>query len=270
MPSAPVTPFAQGALELRVAGDIAELTLNRPRARNALNLAMWRDLPEALSYVAALTAARCLIIRGAGGHFASGADIAEFPVVFADRQSALDYGRLIETATGAVAALHLPVIAMIEGYCIGAGLAIALACDLRVAAEDAKLGAPPAKLGLIYSLGDTRRLIQAVGASRAKAMLFTGALRDAPDALRLGLVDEIHPPESLDAAAMARAETMAGLSSWSIRHAKAVVGLVLQGVEQETDLTRGWFADAVEGPDFAEGLAAFNEKRKPRFGPRDD
>jgi len=265
-----MTPFAQGALELRVEGDIADLTLNRPQARNALNLAMWRDLPEALSHVAALKTVRCLIVRGAGGHFASGADISEFPRVFANRQSALDYGRLIENATGAIAALDLPVIAMIEGYCIGAGLAIALACDMRTAGAKARLGAPPAKLGLIYSLGDTRRLIQAVGASQAKAMLFTGALREAPEALGLGLVDEVHAPEALEAATRVRAQTIAGLSSWSIRHAKAVVRLVLEGITEDTDLTRGWFADAVEGPDFAEGLAAFTEKRTPRFRPRDD
>lgn len=265
-----MTPFAQGALELRTAGDIATLTLNRPQARNALNLAMWRALPEALARVAAMKTVRGLVIRGAGGHFASGADISEFPSVFANRQGALDYGRLIETATGAVAALGLPVIAMIEGYCIGAGLAIALACDLRIAADTASLGAPPAKLGLIYSLGDTRRLIQAVGASQAKAMLFTGALRAAPEALRLGLVDEVHPPEALEAAVTARARSITDLSSWSVSHAKAIVGLVLRGITEDTEETRGWFADAVEGPDFAEGLAAFTAKRAPHFGPRDD
>jgi enoyl-CoA hydratase/carnithine racemase len=260
-----MTNFADGALDLAIDGPVATLTLNRPGARNALNLAMWRALPEILAQISADQAIRALIVRGAGGHFASGADISEFPVVFADHASALDYGALIETATNALAALDRPVIALIEGYCIGAGLAIALACDLRIAADDARLGAPPAKLGLIYSLGDTRRLIQAVGVSGAKAMLFTGALTPAPEALRLGLVDEVHAPEAVEGAARAKALEIAALSGWSIRTSKAVIDRVLAGATADTDETRAWFADAVLGPDFAEGLAAFKAKRPPVF-----
>jgi enoyl-CoA hydratase/carnithine racemase len=257
--------YAEGALELRIEAPLATLILNRPAARNALNLAMWRALPEVAAKIAADPSVRALIVRGAGGNFASGADIAEFPAVFADRASALDYGRLIETATAALAGLDKPVIALIEGYCIGAGLAVALASDLRIAASDAKLGAPPAKLGLMYSLSDTRRLVHAVGPSQAKAMLFTGALHPAAEALRLGLLDEVHAPGALDEAVRAKAQEIAALSAWSIGRAKAVVALVLDGVTQDTEETRGWFADGALGPDFAEGLAAFNAKRRPVF-----
>jgi enoyl-CoA hydratase/carnithine racemase len=256
---------ADGALRLTREAGVAVLTLNRPEQRNALNSSMWAALPGLLSRLASDPSMRVLIVRGAGGHFASGADISEFPIIFRDRPSALAYGGLLNAATDALAAWPGPVIAQIEGYCIGAGLAIALACDLRIAASDARLGAPPAKLGLIYSLGDTRRLMDAVGPAAAKAMLFTGVLHPAPEALRLGLVDELHAGTDLASAVAAKARTMAGLSSWSIRHAKALVGKVLAGARQETDETRGWFADAVEGPDFAEGLAAFNEKRPPSF-----
>ncbi len=260
-----MTPYANGALRLEVEGSIATLILNRPKARNALNVAMWRALPEILSDLDQRREVRALVVRGAGGHFASGADIGEFDIVFADRDSALAYGRLLEAATAALAAFDRPVVAVIEGYCIGAGLAIALACDLRIAAADARLGAPPAKLGLIYSLADTRRLAQAVGASAAKAMLFTAALKSAPEALALGLVDEVHPVEGLQAAARERVAGLCALSPWSIRTAKAVISRVLDGALEDTDETRGWFADAAEGADFAEGLAAFRAQRAPQF-----
>jgi len=260
-----VTQYAGGALILQIDGPVATATLNRPHARNALNVAMWRAWPQLLSDLAPRREVRALVVRGAGGHFASGADIGEFDEVFADHTSALAYGRLLETATGALAGFDRPVIAVIEGYCIGAGLAVALACDLRIAAADARLGAPPAKLGLIYSLADTRRLVHAVGASAAKAMLFTAVLKSAPEALALGLVDDVHDAEALEAAAAARIAGLCALSPSSIRTAKTLVGRVLDGQLEDSDETRGWFADATQGADFAEGLAAFRARRNPVF-----
>jgi enoyl-CoA hydratase/carnithine racemase len=244
---------------------VASLLLNRPASRNALNAAMWRSLPQVMASVSADPAVRVVVVRGAGGSFAAGADIGEFAAVFADHAAALAYGALLEAATASIEACGKPVIAAIEGYCIGAGLAIALACDLRLASAGAMLGAPPARLGLIYSLGDTRRLVAAVGPSAAKAMLFTARRHGAAEALRLGLVDEVHQPEAFDVAVRSTAETIAALSPHSIARAKAMVGLATGGLTRETDDTRAWFAEAATGPDFAEGLAAFREKRAPRF-----
>ena len=260
-----MTLYADGALSLTVADRIATLTLDRPQSRNALNQAMWRALPGIVAQAAADPAIRVLVVRGANGAFASGADIAEFPVVFADKAAALDYGRLIETAATALATLAKPTIALIEGFCIGAGLALALACDLRICAEGARLGAPPAKLGLMYGLGDTRRLVNAVGASVAKDMLFTGALYPAAEALRVGLVNAMHPAEALEAALTAKASAIASLSAWSMAHNKAVVERILQGQSSDDQDTRDWFASAVDGPDFREALAAFHAKRPPVF-----
>jgi enoyl-CoA hydratase/carnithine racemase len=260
-----LTPFADGALQLSIDGPLAWLTLDRPSQRNALNEAMWRAMPGVAARIAADPAVRVLILRGAGGHFASGADIGEFPVVLANRDASLRYKHLCEQGIDALENLKTPVIALIEGYCIGAGLAIALACDLRLAAAGARFAAPPAKLGLVYSLKDTRRLIAAVGASRAKAMLFTGAIVDASDALKFGLVDEVHPPEQAEGAARALATTIANLSSWSARGSKAIIRLAMSGAVEETSESLDWYANAVEGPDFAEGLTAFMQKRPPVF-----
>jgi enoyl-CoA hydratase/carnithine racemase len=230
-----------------------------------MTAAMWRALPALAAEVAADRSIRVLVVRGAGGHFASGADIGEFPVVLADRAAALQYKQLVEEGLDALADLAVPVIALIEGFCIGAGLAIALACDLRVSSAAARFSAPPAKLGLVYSLKDTRRLIGAVGASKAKAMLFTGAMVDAAEALRIGLVDEVHPADQAEDAVRALAQSIAKLSSWSARGSKAIVSQALGGEAEETAETLNWYADAVEGPDFAEGLAAFQQKRPPMF-----
>jgi enoyl-CoA hydratase/carnithine racemase len=256
---------ADGALDLRIDDRVATLTLNRPASRNALNVAMWRAIPELIAAAAEDPAVRVVVVGGAGGDFAAGADIAEFRTVFADQKAALAYGSLIETATAALERLEMPVIARIDGYCIGAGLAIALACDLRIAARHSRLGAPPAKLGLIYSLSDTRRLVDAVGASTAKRLLFTGALLPADEALRLGLVDETHDRAELTSAVAAKARAVAALSSHSIRRAKALVSMISRGQREETDETRGWFAQAATGDDFAEGLAAFDARRPPAF-----
>jgi enoyl-CoA hydratase/carnithine racemase len=247
-----MTTRADGALEVSRKGAVTTLTLQRPAARNALNLAILRDLPGLLAELAEDDTVRVLVVQGAGGHFASGADMSEFGQTFADHAAALAYGGLLEQAIGGLADLPKPVLAKIEGYCIGAGLALALACDLRLAGAGAKLGAPPAKLGLIYSLGDTRRLVQAVGPSAAKSLLFTARLRNAPDADLDGAVDDL-------------AQTIASLSPRSIRTAKAMVAQVMKGVVADTDETRAWFAEAATGADFAEGLAAFQAKRPPEF-----
>ena len=260
-----IESFAEGALRLAREGATATLTLDRPQKRNALNRAMWAALPEALAAVAADREALVLVLTGAGGAFASGADIAEFESVYATRESAAAYNDLVSNALEALATFGKPTLAAVRGACVGGGLALALACDLRLAAEDARLGITPARLGLMYSLADTRRLTDAVGAAAAKDILFTGRLLDAAEALRIGLVQSVHAPEALAAAVADKADAVAAASQWSVRSTKRVVRAILDGATEDDAALKAQFLDAVEGADFREGRDAFLAKRPPRF-----
>ena len=257
--------FADQTLRLDLDGGVALLTLNRPEKRNALNKAMWEALPQAVHAVAAEERAKVLVLTGAAGHFAAGADISEFETVYATRDSAQAYFATVARGMEAVAGLAKPVIAQIAGACVGGGMGLALCCDLRLAADDAKLGITPGKLGLMYSLADTKRLVDAVGASSAKDMLMTGRLLAAQEAHAIKLVDEVHPAADLARAVADKADAVAKASQWSARKTKAIISLILQGVAADTPQTEAWLLDAVEGADFIEGRDAFLAKRPPVF-----
>jgi enoyl-CoA hydratase/carnithine racemase len=257
--------YADGGLTLTIDGEVATLAFDRPAKRNAITLAMWRALPDACAAFAA-SDAKVLVVTGRGGCFAAGADIGEFEAVYATPQSAADYNAAVAGAVGAIAALDKPVLAAIEGACVGGGLAIALACDLRIAAPNARLAITPAKLGLTYSLEDTKRLVDAVGASAARDILFTGRLVGAEEALRLGLADVIEA--DLPAAVAAKAAEISAASQRSVRAIKATIRAILAGAVEDDAATRAAFVASVSAPDFIEGRAAFLEKRKPVFPER--
>lgn len=257
--------FADDALVLTGDGDVAVLTLNRPDKRNALTQAMWRALPQALATVEGDATIKVLVVTGAGDAFAAGADIAEFETVYATRDSAAAYAAEIAEAMEALANLSKPTIAAIPGPCVGGGLGLALCCDIRMASDRAKLGITPGKLGLMYSLADTRRLVEAVGPPAAKDILYTGRILGSAEALGLHLIDAAYPPEELEAAVAAKAETIATASQWSARRTKAVIRRILDGQTQDDDTTRAWFLDSLEGEDFQEGRDAFLQKRTPAF-----
>lgn len=251
-------------LDLQVADEIATLTLNQPARRNAVNRVMWRGLPGMLETVRAARA-KVLILTGAGEAFAAGADISEFGEVYADRATAGAYFGEIAAAMDALASFETPTVARIDGACVGGGLGLALCCDIRIASDRARLGITPAKLGLMYALADTKRLVDVVGPSRAKDILYTGRILSADEALGIGLVDTVCPVEGLDAAVMAKAEAIAAASQWSARKAKAVVRRILDGQAQDDAETSAWMLDAVEGEDFVEGRDAFMGKRTATF-----
>jgi enoyl-CoA hydratase/carnithine racemase len=246
-------------------GPVCTICLDRADKRNALNIATWRSIPDLIGKAVAHAPARVILLRGAEGHFAAGADIAEFDTVFADRAATLSYLADMTAATTSIAASPVPVIAVIEGLCIGAGVALAAACDLRLASSNAQFAITPAKLGLIYSRLDTRRVIDLIGVSAAKELLFTGRTIDAGVARSIGLVDEVVDPQKLDLAASEKAMMIAATSAWTHSHSKIIVASIMDGIRDDDDQTRGWFADAPEGADYREGVAAFRARRTPSF-----
>jgi enoyl-CoA hydratase/carnithine racemase len=253
---------ASGLL-IAVQGRVGTITLNRPGQRNAITRAMWLGLPGA---VARLAAVRVIVLRGAGGDFAAGADIGEFDTVYASRDAATDYAAAMAGAMDALLACGKPVIAAIEGFCIGGGVALTLCCDFSFADAGARFAITPARLGIAYSFADTRRLVARIGAAAAKDFLFSARRIDAAEALRMGLVDRVFVAGTLDAEVAGYAEVLAGNSAASQRVAKDFVARATAGQVAEDAATRAAYLDILEGPDFQEGRRAFSEKRKPDFG----
>ena len=168
-------------------------------------------------------------------------------------------------AQAAVAALPFPVIAEIRGACFGGGCSLALHCDLRFADETARFAITPAKLGLAYSFEDTRRLVSAVGPAKAKDILCSGRTLSSGEALRIGLIDFVHPSAELGDAVAEYASQLSGVSQSSIQVAKATVDSIAAGADGADAQLHAAFEATFSGPDFAEGCAAFREKRKPVF-----
>lgn len=257
-----------GPLHLKRSGPVTELVLNRPDRRNALTEAMRADLPGLLDEALEDDALRVLLVRGEGGHFTAGADIGEFADIYATEARADAYSVTIARALDALAGFPAPVIARVEGACIGGGCGLALACDLRFATETARLGITPAKLGLAYPFNDTKRLVDAVGVSAAKDLIFTARHVDAAEALELGLVDRVWPSDAFDARFEDWLKPLLAGSPYTAKVMKRMIGLIASGTAAETSETRELFRAAFGGADFQEGYRAFLEKRPPDFSKR--
>jgi len=249
-------------LRLDTSGPVATLTIDRPAKRNAMSYEMWSALPALLGRVRHAPAVRVLVIRG-GEHFSAGADIGEFTRLRRGADGAARYGEAVHGGAQAIASLGKPTIAAVSGYCVGGGCEIALACDIRVASTGARFGIPPAKLGIVYSLPSTKRLVDAVGPAWAKQILFGAELLDASTALRIGLVNEVH--EDVDAGVERLSALIAARAQVSVRGAKTIVDLVIDGRCEETGEVRALYDEAVHSAEYEEGVRAFLEKRPPRF-----
>jgi enoyl-CoA hydratase/carnithine racemase len=244
---------------------VARLTISHPARRGALDHAILDALAQTLPTLDA----RCLIITGQDGMFSSGYDIGTLSQeVLADAAEQL-VAQPFDTALGALASYPFPTVAALGGHAIGGGLELAVTCDLRVAADTARLGMPPARLGLVYSHTGIRTFIDAIGAPRTRQLFLTGATIDAATALDWGLVNALHPADALNEAALELATAVAANAPISMRGNKRVIAAMLDGrgalapaTERELlELRRASFASE----DFREGVTAFAEKRPPRW-----
>ena len=248
------------------AGAIATITLNRPDARNAIDLTMRRELVAALDDVEADEAGRVLVLTGAGGHFCAGGDVKSMR---AQRSTAAEGRARVELLNRMVQRLvdfPRPTLAMVDGYAVGAGTNLALCCDLVVASDRAKFGELFNKIGLVPDGGGTWLLSRLVGLARAKELIFTGEVFDAAEAARIGLVNRVVPVAELERVTRALAEKIAAGPPGVLRMAKHMVNrAATSDLAAALDLEAYSQGLAVASEDHQEGLAAFFDKRPPKF-----
>ena len=254
------------AIRYESASPIAELILNRPEKRNALSADMWACLPDLVAKANADPSVKALIVHGGDtGAFAAGADVSEFDTIYATPESAKAYGASIAAALDALETSAKPTLAAIDGACVGGGVSLAMACDLRFASGGSKFGVTPAKLGLVYPAGDTRRLMQAIGPGAAKDLLFTGRIFDAASAKDMNLIDRLILDTSAKEAARDFAADIAKNSQWSIRAIKTMIKGLQSGWADHDPRATALFAEGFSNVDFEDGHKAFVEKRPPNF-----
>ncbi|MGH9482142.1 MAG: enoyl-CoA hydratase-related protein [Terriglobales bacterium] len=252
-------------IRVETEGAIARVTLNRPEKLNALNLATLAELDAAFDQMRQQAGLRVVVLTGAGEKaFAAGADIAELAGLGA--VAARGFSQRGNELLHRIERFPLPVIAALNGLALGGGLELAMACTLRVAAEHAKLGQPEVKLGLIPGYGGTQRLARLIGPGPALQMILSGEPIAAPEALRLGLVNQVAPGAELAAAATALAERIAANAPLAVQFAlQAVREGSEMSLEQGLALEASLFALSCATEDMKEGTRAFLEKRAPRF-----
>jgi enoyl-CoA hydratase/carnithine racemase len=243
-------------------GAVATVTLNRPDKRNALTLGMWRELAQAFDGLEPDERLRCIVVRGAGGNFAAGADLSEFPTLRATTAQAESYGREMIAALNAVRDCRYPTIAAIEGLCVGGGLEIGLMCDLRLGAADSRYGVPIQKVGVAMPYPELAILTQMLGRPTMLALLLEGQLHDAAWAEQRGLLTRVAGNLEADLAATI-GRILAG-SPVSHRHHKRFTRLASERGQLHLDDVRQSYA-AVETEDYREGIGAFLERRTPKF-----
>ena len=256
-----------GEVHILREGGLGWLIIDYPERRNAVSEAMWRALPERAAELAADPGVRVVLLRGAGDvAFVSGADISEFERTRSSGEASRAYEDLNQRAIAALAEMEKPVVAMIHGFCIGGGLLLALSADLRYAADDARFGLPPARLGLGYSVRGLEMLREIAGTATAKEILFTARPVTAEHALQMGLVNQIFPKTELEVRVRELAGEIARTAPLTLRSAKFVLGELRKAPEERAAVAMEASVRACfDSADYREGVRAFLEKRTPRF-----
>ena len=257
--------MSNGSLRIERDGPLGYVVLDNQARRNAISAAMWRALPSALAELGADPTVRCIVLRGAGEvAFAAGADISEFENNRASDDAVRSYEAATAAAHHALENTLKPVIAQIQGFCIGGGLALALSCDLRYCADDSQFAIPAARLGLGYGVHGHRRLVATVGHAAAREIMFSARRYDAAAARELGLVNRVLPVAELDAYVRALAADLAANAPLTQAASKAAINATLaeHGDFQQCEVL---IARCMRSADYREGRTAFMEKRQPKF-----
>jgi len=255
------------SLIVEARGAVGWIVFNQPEKKNAINNAMWAAIPPAMQRFDADPAVRCVAFRGAGTEaFAAGADISEFEKVRSQRSAVAKYDGLLDRVLHSIQDSRKPSLAMIHGFCLGGGVEIALACDLRYSGASGQFGIPAAKLGLAYNVEGHKRLLETVGHARAREIMFLGRRYDAQAALAMGLVHEVVPDEKLEELVTKRIQILCENAPLAIANSKTIIEeYVKSSGKPDAKAMAAAIARAAKSSDYQEGRRAFMEKRKPRF-----
>ncbi|SHL91474.1 enoyl-CoA hydratase [Bradyrhizobium lablabi] len=262
--------YADGKIVQGVTDGVGVITFNNPAKRNAMSLDMWEGLGSALIELRDNDDVRVVIMVGAGDKaFVSGADISQFEKVRHNAAASEEYSKKSEAQRALLANYPKPIIACIRGFCLGGGMQVAMAADIRIASDNSQFGIPAAKLGIAYGYDGLRHLVSLVGPSWAQLIMYTGMKIDSAEALRIGLVDRVSPDAELWNATMEIARTISGNAPLAIKAAKITIAQVLKDPDKrDMNAIKQVGTDCMDSADFREGRQAFMEKRKPKFSGR--
>ncbi len=248
-------------------GAVGWIVFNQPQKRNAINNAMWAGIPPAMKELDRDPAVRVVAFRGAGdGAFSAGADISEFEKIRSQRSAVSKYDGLLDRVLHAIQDSRKPSLAMVHGFCMGGGLEIALACDLRYSGASGQFGIPAAKLGLAYNVEGHKRLLETVGHARAREIMFLGRRYDAAAALAMGLVHQVLPDHELEAFVEKIIQVLSENAPLAIANSKTILEeFVKSSGKPDARAMAAAMARCAKSDDYQEGRRAFMQKRKPRF-----